>query len=46
LEVLVDIGVLHALHCLTGRSELSNGYAPDARADFHNLALVRYPCVA
>jgi predicted nucleic acid-binding protein len=41
----VDIEILHALRRLTARGELSEDRALDARADFRNLALVRYPHV-
>lgn len=42
---LVDIEVLHVLRRLTTRGELNSDRAEDARADFANLALVRYPHV-
>ena len=42
---LIDIEVLHALRRLTARGELSEDRASDARADFGNLAVVRYPHV-
>ncbi len=42
---LIDIEVLHALRRLNARRELSDERATDARADFGELALVRYPHV-
>jgi predicted nucleic acid-binding protein len=42
---LLDIEVLHALRRLAARGELSEDRASDARADFRDLALVRYPHV-
>ena len=42
---LIDIEVLHALRRLTARGELSDERAADARVDFGNLAVVRYPHV-
>ena len=42
---LVDIEVLHALRRLSARGELTDHRASDARADFGDLALVRYPHV-
>jgi predicted nucleic acid-binding protein len=42
---LVDIEVLHALRRLNARGELSDERAADARTDFDELALVRYPHV-
>lgn len=40
---LLDIEVLHALRRLTLMRELSEERASDARVDFAELALVRYP---
>lgn len=40
---LIDIEMLHALRRLTAAGELSNERADDARVDFQQLALVRYP---
>src|SRR5438270_8263752 len=40
---LIDIEVLHALRRLNARRELSDERAADARTDFGELALVRYP---
>ena len=40
---LLDIEFLHALRRLTLRGELSDDRAHDARVDFADLALVRYP---
>lgn len=40
---LIDIEVLHALRRLSNRGELSEDRASDARTDFGDLALVRYP---
>ena len=42
---LIDIEVLHALRRLTARGELTEERAADARLDFGDLALVRYPHV-
>lgn len=42
---LIDIEVLHALRRLTALGQLSEDRAADARADFRELALVRYPHV-
>jgi predicted nucleic acid-binding protein len=42
---LIDIEMLHALRRLTIRGELTEDRAADARADFRELALVRYPHV-
>ncbi len=43
---LIDIEVLHGLRRLNALGELSDERASDARADFRDLALVRYPHVA
>lgn len=40
---LIDIEVLHALRRLTARRELTEERAADARMDYRELALVRYP---
>jgi len=40
---LIDVEVLHALRRLNARGELSDERAADARTDFRELALVRYP---
>jgi predicted nucleic acid-binding protein len=40
---LIDIEVLHALRRLVLRGEISDDRAADARTDFADLALVRYP---
>lgn len=40
---LIDIEILHALRRLNAVGELSDDRATDARADFAELALVRYP---
>lgn len=40
---LIDTEVLHALRRMTMRRELSNERAADARTDFAQLTLVRYP---
>ena len=40
---LIDIEILHALRRMTGRGELSEDRAADARVDFRELTLVRYP---
>jgi predicted nucleic acid-binding protein len=42
---LIDIEVLHALRRLNVLGELSEERASDARADFRELAIVRYPHV-
>jgi predicted nucleic acid-binding protein len=42
---LIDIEVLHALRRLSKRGELSEDRASDARTDFGELAVVRYPHV-
>jgi predicted nucleic acid-binding protein len=42
---LIDVEILHALRRLTAHGELSDERAADARADFRELALVRYPHV-
>jgi predicted nucleic acid-binding protein len=42
---LIDVEVLHVLRRLTTRGELSDERAADARADFGELAVVRYPHV-
>jgi predicted nucleic acid-binding protein len=42
---LIDIEVLHSLRRLNALGELSDERAADARADFRELALVRYPHV-
>jgi predicted nucleic acid-binding protein len=43
---LIDIEVLHALRRLNAIGELSEERASDARADFRELAMVRYPHVS
>lgn len=40
---LIDVEILHALRRLTLSGELSDDRAADARTDFRELALVRYP---
>jgi len=40
---LLDIEVLHALRRLHARGDLSEDRAADARADFGDLAVTRYP---
>lgn len=40
---LIDTEVLHALRRMTIRGELSEDRANDARRDFDELALIRYP---
>jgi predicted nucleic acid-binding protein len=40
---LIDIEALHALRRLSALGELSDERASDARADFGELAIVRYP---
>lgn len=40
---LIDIEMLHALRRLNALGELSDERAADARVDFRELALVRYP---
>ena len=40
---LVDIEVLHALRRLSSQGELSDDRAADARSDFSDLAITRYP---
>lgn len=40
---LIDTEVLHALRRLTITGEISDDRATDARSDFAELALVRYP---
>jgi predicted nucleic acid-binding protein len=40
---LIDIEALHALRRLNALGELSDERASDARADFGELAIVRYP---
>ncbi len=40
---LIDIELLHALRRLNSLGQLSEERATDARADFRDLALVRYP---
>jgi predicted nucleic acid-binding protein len=42
---LIDIEVLHALRRLSARGELSDERVADARSDFRELVLVRYPHV-
>ena len=42
---LIDVEVLHALRRLNAQGELSEERASDARADFRELAIVRYPHV-
>jgi predicted nucleic acid-binding protein len=43
---LIDIEVLHALRRLNALGELSDERATDARSDFRQLTLVRYPHTA
>jgi predicted nucleic acid-binding protein len=43
---LIDIEVLHALRRLNARGQLSDERASDARTDFRDLALIRYPHLA
>ena len=43
---LIDIEVLHALRRLNALGELSEERALDARTDFGDLAIVRYPHLA
>jgi predicted nucleic acid-binding protein len=43
---LIDIEVLHALRRLNALGKLSDERASDARADFRELAIVRYPHLA
>jgi len=40
---LIDIELLHALRRLTMKGQLSEDRAADARTDFGELSLVRYP---
>src|ERR1700730_666213 len=40
---LIDIEVLHVLRSLSALGELSGERAADARTDYRDLALVRYP---
>jgi predicted nucleic acid-binding protein len=40
---LIDVEVLHALRRLNALGELSDERATDARSDFRDVALVRYP---
>lgn len=40
---LIDVEVLHALRKLVLRGRLSSDRAADARADFDDLAIIRYP---
>jgi predicted nucleic acid-binding protein len=40
---LIDIEVLHALRRLNASGKLSEERASDARTDFRDLAMVRYP---
>ncbi len=40
---LIDTEVLHALRRMTAAGEISEDRAADARGDFAELALVRYP---
>ena len=40
---LIDIEILHALRRMTARGELSEDRAEDARVDFRELTVVRYP---
>jgi predicted nucleic acid-binding protein len=40
---LIDIEILHALRRLNALGELSDERATDARSDFRDLAVVRYP---
>jgi predicted nucleic acid-binding protein len=43
---LIDIELLHALRRLNALGELTADRAADARVDFRDLALVRYPHVS
>ena len=43
---LIDVEFLHVLRRLNSRRELSDERAADARTDFEELSLVRYPHVA
>jgi predicted nucleic acid-binding protein len=40
---LIDVEMLHALRRMNARGELTDERAADARSDFRELALVRYP---
>ena len=40
---LIDVEMLHALRRMTARGELSEDRAEDARVDFRDLTVVRYP---
>jgi len=40
---LIDIEMLHALRRMNARGELTDERAADARTDFRDLVLVRYP---
>jgi predicted nucleic acid-binding protein len=40
---LIDLEILHALRRLVHRGELSDDRAADARSDFADLSIVRYP---
>ncbi|MFN8131001.1 MAG: type II toxin-antitoxin system VapC family toxin [Solirubrobacteraceae bacterium] len=40
---LIDTELLHALRRMVARSEMSDERAADARADFADLTIVRYP---
>jgi predicted nucleic acid-binding protein len=42
---LIDVELLHALRRLNELGELTDERASDARADFRDLAIVRYPHV-
>lgn len=40
---LIDVEILHALRRMTRRGEITEARAADARTDFADAALVRYP---
>jgi predicted nucleic acid-binding protein len=40
---LIDVEILHALRRMTMRGEISDDRAADARSDFADTAIVRYP---
>lgn len=40
---LIDVEILHALRALTMRGEITDDRAVDARSDFADTALLRYP---
>lgn len=43
---LIDVELLHALRRLTANGDVSEERATDARSDYRELALTRYPHVA